>query len=151
VLLVVAGPYGVALTQSTGWIVVVLLGAVVVLPYMLRGGTLHPSADRPPPYLHRLWPHYWLGYTVAAVALVHGWLPMAGGWAGRTSADGLLLATAALAFSLVQVAVGSRLRSHRACRRPLLRRAHFWLMISLALLAAGHIALNGSTVRILFR
>ena len=58
------------LGSFAGRVATVLSVAVVVLPYALRR---NPAACplRPARYLRRLWPHFWVGYAIAALTLVH--------------------------------------------------------------------------------
>jgi len=94
------------------------------------------------PYLVRMWPHYWFGYLVTGLSTLHAVLPMT---MGRVSASpkGLWLATFAWGILWVQVWSGLLLRQPVTPQsRVLLRRFHFWSMLSCATLIALHIGIN---------
>lgn len=63
------------LISISGWIAVNLIGLEVVLPYVYRRGWLSRwlRVERffKQPYLARLWPHYWLGYLLLALSVLH--------------------------------------------------------------------------------
>jgi hypothetical protein len=128
-------------TASSGWTLVLLLALTVSLPYSIRSATARRGlgALRFP----RLRLHFWIGYGIVALTLVHSWVPMRPDIAGRANRQGLLLASAASGLLLVQLVVGlllTRPGSHRAA----LLRLHFWMMLVLLGLTAGHVVLNAS-------
>lgn len=138
-------------TSLSGWVQVVLMVATISLPYLLRGDFLKQEEGRPPPYLLVLRPHYWIGYGIAALAFAHAGVAMLNGLTGMVNLLGVYLATAALALIAVQVLLGLRLRKPRQRRRPMMRRWHFWSMISIAALGFAHVMLNSAMMRALFR
>jgi hypothetical protein len=71
-----------SITSVTGWILLALLLATAVYPFLLRSGLLGPVQ----PFLKRMRFHYWAGYSIAIVVLVHLWIPMSAGLAGKVSA-----------------------------------------------------------------
>ena len=142
----VGGSAGLLFTSLSGWVLVVLLGATVALPYLLRGRAVVAPGDRTP-FLVRLRPHFWLGYALAPLTLAHLWPAMSGGWLRGADRPGLYLASGAFLLLFAQVALGRRLRTVRRGRRSL-RRLHFWTMAALGLLALGHVALDGATLRL---
>lgn len=135
-----------SITSATGWILMVQLIAVIVYPFLLRSGLLGPVQ----PFLKRMRFHYWLGYSIAGIVLVHVWIPMSTGLAGRVNAAGLYLATVALLLIFVQVSLGRRLSWPKLSMRRVVRRWHFWVMVGIVGFVLGHIALNSGTVQMLF-
>ena len=135
-----------SITSATGWILIVLLIATAVYPFLLRSGLLGPVQ----PFLKRMRLHYWLGYSIAGIVLVHVWIPMSAGLAGRVNTAGLYLATIALILIIVQVSLGRRLSWPKLAMRRVVRRWHFWIMIGIVVFVLGHIALNSGPVQMLF-
>jgi hypothetical protein len=134
-----------SITSATGWLLMVLLLATVVYPFLLRSGLLGPVQ----PFLRRMRLHYWLGYSIAAIVLVHLWISMSARLAGRVNATGLYLGTVALILIFVQVSLGRRLSWPKLSARRMLRRWHFWVMIGLVLFVLGHVALDSGTLQVL--
>jgi len=56
-----------AITSATGWIMIVLLVATILYPFLLRSGMLGPVQ----PFLKRMRFHYWLGYSIVGILLGH--------------------------------------------------------------------------------
>ncbi len=104
---------------------IVLLVATIIYPFLLHSGILGPVQ----PFLKRMRFHYWLGYSIAGIVLIHFWVPMSAGLAGRTNALGLDLATVALFLIFRQVMLGRQLRWPKLSKRRVVRRWHFWVMI----------------------
>ena len=134
------------ITSVTGWILMALLLATIVYPFLLRSGLLGPVQ----PFLKRMRFHYWLGYSIAVIVLVHLWIPMSARLAGSVNAAGLYLATVALILIYVQVTLGRRLRQPKLAMRNIVRRWHFWTMMGIVTFVLGHIALNSTTIQKLF-
>lgn len=134
-----------SITSVTGWALMVLLLATIVYPFLLRRGLLGPVQ----PFLTRMRFHCWLGYSIAGIVLVHLWIPMSVGLAGRVNATGLYLATGALILIFIQVSLGRRLSWPKLSMRRVVRRWHFWVMVGIVVFVLGHIALNSGTVRML--
>jgi hypothetical protein len=135
-------------TSATGWMATILIGVEVLLPYLLRRTRLSErlgiAQDQEKPYLQRMWPHYWAGYLLAALALAHAWIPMsAAGSMPRTNRTGLWVATLALGLVFLQVLFGLFLQQAREKRR-ILRVTHFWTMSLISALVLLHLMLNGS-------
>jgi hypothetical protein len=134
-------------TAVAGWLGVIFLGAVAVLPYMLRRSRLSvklgislPSAQ---PYLRRMWPHYWLAYAATGLSFLHAWVVMSRGRMVRTSSAGLYLATIALLLLLLQVSMGLALQQKILPERRSIRSWHFWTMVAVVVLVVGHLWMNG--------
>jgi hypothetical protein len=131
--------------STTGWIAVILTAFEIALPYLLRlvslGHTLSQPQNQSSTYLERMWPHYWVGYLLAALSLTHASAVM-GGPAGRANAEGLWAATGALLLLFLQVLLGLYLQSGGAPRRRLVLRCHFWVMTTFAALLTLHLGLN---------
>jgi len=124
---------------------IVLLVATILYPFLLRSGMLGPVQ----PFLKRMRFHYWLGYSIAGILLIHVLVSMSAGLANRTSALGLDLATVALLLIVGQVMLGRQLSWPKLSMRRLVRRWHFWVMIGIVALVLGHVALNSGTLQAL--
>jgi thiosulfate reductase cytochrome b subunit len=86
-----------------------------------------------------MWPHYWLGYALVGLVLVH--TKFVGPAMGRSEATGIWAATLALCLLFAQVGIGLNLKSasgpiHR------LRQWHFWTMIALIAMVLIHLLRN---------
>ena len=132
-------------TSVTGWVLIVLLITTIVYPFLLRRGWLGPVQ----PFLRRMRLHFWLGYSIASIGLLHAWVPMSAGFASRADALGLNLATGAWLLVLLQVGLGWFLSQPKLGPRRLVRRWHFWVMIGLAVLIIAHVGLNSGTLQML--
>ena len=136
------------ITSLTGWIACILIGLEVVTPYLLRKnrlsewlGTVKFASKLP--YLQRLWPHYWIGYVLMALALIHTIVPMQARQLGATNATGLWIATVALVLMLVQGTTGLWLKDPKLTGRAPMRSWHYWLMFGIVVLVGAHLWLNG--------
>ena len=134
-------------TSATGWIASILIGVEALLPYLLRRSRLSErlgiAHDREKPFLQRMWPHYWAGYLLAALAFAHAWIPMSAGRMPSTSMTGLWLATLGLGLIFLQLLFGLFLQQARETRR-ILRVTHFWTMLLISALVLLHLGLNGT-------
>lgn len=134
-----------ALAELTGWAIAVLTGVTVAIPYLLR---------RRPAFFERLRAHYWIGFTLAGLSLVHAGLavsstPTPGG--GDWSA-GIWVAVGAMFLVFGQVSIGLGLRTLRGAERRRRRRIHFATMTVLVAAGLTHVVLNGPLARsLLFR
>ena len=131
----------------TGWIAAILVGVEVLLPYLLRRTRLSErlgiAQGQEKPYLQRMWPHYWAGYLLAALAFAHAWIPMSAGHMPKTSLTGLWLATLALGLVFLQLLLGLFLQQAGETRH-ILRVTHFWTMLLISALILLHLGLNGT-------
>jgi hypothetical protein len=130
------------ISSVTGWGLIVLLIVTTAYPFLLRGGMLGPVQ----PFLRRMRVHYWLGYGIASITLVHAWVAMSEGTAGRLNSSGLYLATVALLLMVVQIVLGRRLSFPKLQIRRVVRRWHFWVMVGIVVFVVGHILLNGGVI-----
>lgn len=135
-----------SITSVTGWVLMILLIATIIYPFLLRSGLLGSVQ----PFLKRMRFHYWLGYSIATIVVVHLWIPMSARLAGRVNSIGLYLATIALILIFVQVTLGRSLSRPKLSTRRVVRRWHFWVMMGIVVFALGHIVLNSTTVQIFF-
>jgi len=129
-----------------GWLSVVLLGAVIAIPYLknrARARVPESNGAAPRPYLNALWPHYWFAPAVAVGSFVHAWIPMASGHMPHTSMRGLWLATYALGLVFLQILLGLVLRFAGPATAAFLRRVHFVCMVGIVALLLAHLLLNG--------
>ena len=135
------------LTAVSGWLgtIGIAFGSLL-LPYLLRRTALSRRLGielvSSRPYLGRMWPHYWVGYSIAGVSTLHAWLPMSSGHI-RTSGASLWMATIALGLVWLQLWIGLMLRQPLAAsERKVLRLWHFWGMIAIAALVALHVRMK---------
>lgn len=123
----------------------VLCAVTIALPYALRRGRLSRglglAQKHELPYLRRLWPHFWIGYAILALALLHAGTVM--GAMGRVNAAGIVAATAAFFLLVLEVVVGLTLKDETLAERAWLRRLHFWTMAGFAAALLVHLVLNG--------
>lgn len=134
-----------AITSGTGWFMMVLLLAIILYPFLLRAGFLGSIQ----PFLKRMRLHYWMGYTLGGVLLVHIWVSMSGDLAAAVNALGLYLATIAMFLVIGQIAMGQQLSSPKLSGRRVMRRGHFWTMLALVSFVLAHVALNSGTLQLL--
>ncbi len=133
-------------TAVSGWIGAIGIALGSLLPFLLRRTALSRKIGielvNGQPYLSRMWPHYWVGYSIAGASTMHAWLPMSAGHI-RTSAAGLWMATVALGLVWIQLWMGLMLRQRLAAReRKTLTLWHFWGMFAIVALVALHIGIN---------
>src|SRR5271167_2888410 len=131
------------LAGISGWVGAILIGAVALLPYLLRRsristklGIALPSNQ---PYLRRMWPHYWLAYAATAFSFMHAWTLMSRRAMPRTNNLGLYLATLALLLLFVQISMGLALQQRSLPERKSVRSWHFWTMTGVIVLVGAHI------------
>lgn len=134
-----------AITSATGWLMIVLLAVLIAFPFLLRAGLLGTIQ----PFLVRMRPHYWMGYTLGGALLIHLWFSMSGGLALIVNAVGLYLATIALVLVGAQIWLGRKLSWPRLVQRRQIRRWHFWVMIGLVILILAHVALDSALIQTL--
>jgi hypothetical protein len=132
----------------TGWLACILIGLEVLTPYLLRTnrlsewlGTVKFASKLP--YLQRMWPHYWIGYVLVVLAVIHTWVPMQARRMGLTNGTGLWIATVALLLMLVQGTIGWWLKDPTFAPRGATRRWHYRLMFGIVMLVGAHLWLNG--------
>ena len=135
----------VVVTSITGWVLIVLLVATVLYPFFLRKGLLGPIQ----PFLQRMRFHYWLGYGLASILVIHAFLPMMANFIGGVNTLGLYLATGAFFLIYIQVAIGFNLKYPKLAMRRLVRRWHFWMMVAIVVFVVGHVILNSPTIRLI--
>ena len=105
---------------------------------------LHTAANAASaPYLKRLWPHYWLGYLLLILGVIHTVVPMQAGHLRQWNIAGLWIAIVALLLMLLQSALGLWLQDSKLVGRALMRSWHYWLMFGIVLLVGVHVWLNG--------
>jgi len=90
-----------------------------------------------------MWPHFWLAYTATALALVHKWIFMTRAPMQRMNSAGLSLASLALLWLFLQMAIGLLLRQRDLRERRPMRQWHFWSMVGILVLVGVHVWLNG--------
>ena len=134
--------------SALGWLASIFFACESVLPYLLRTSALSrwlgiAGGGGTKPYFARMRAHYWIGYALFPMALVHAWIPMARGGARGANMTGLWLATGALLLLLFQLVLGLSLRRVHLPERTKVRRMHYWLMVAIAASVLAHIWLNG--------
>jgi hypothetical protein len=123
------------LVSVTGWVAVLVLGITTALPYLLRSRRGNASLRT------RMWPHYWLGYVLVIMALVHSSFVM-GPATVRSDSAGIWAATLAMGLLFLQLALGLVLQNGSPTQRQL-RRLHFRGMIAIVMLLIVHLWRNG--------
>jgi hypothetical protein len=135
---------------ALGWIVVVLLIAAVVLPYLLRptalARVLGVAGSFTGALVERMRPHAWLGYAIVVLSGLHAIAGLGGGFR-RFDAAGLWLATIAFVLLCAQWLLGSRLMRRSLEQRPRLRCWHFGAMVGAFAAIFAHAFLNGALLR----
>jgi hypothetical protein len=129
-----------------GRVAVVFCGFTILLPYVLRRNRvsriLGLAQENAAPYLHRLWPHFWLGYLILAFSIIHAGTVMAA--MSHANQAGIWAATVALFLLMLEVMLGLCLKEIHASGRIFLRRLHFWNMATVVTLLAAHLWLNAT-------
>jgi hypothetical protein len=133
------------LAASSGWVVAALTAVTISLPYLLRRRLRWAGT-----YLERLRPHYWIGFTIAGLSLLHAGLAMSSGPTpgGVPWTVGIWIATGALLLVFGQLSLGLGLRRPGGSDRKRRRRLHFLTMALLVGAGAGHVALNWPALRL---
>jgi hypothetical protein len=129
----------------TGRVATVLCVVVIVLPYLLRRNRLSRglglAQEHATPYLRRLWPHFWIGYAILALSVVHAGTVM--GEMGRANVAGIWAGTAVFFLLLFEMVLGLTLKDDRLAERRPLRRIHFWTMTAIVTALGLHLWRNG--------
>ena len=136
------------LTEASGWVIAALTVVTITLPFALRRRLKWAG-----PYLQRLQPHYWIGFTIAGLSLIHAGLAMSTGPI-PSSVDwsvGIWVATGAMLLVFPQVSLGMGLRQPASPERKRRRRLHLLTMGLLVCAGVAHLLLNGPAVRGLLR
>jgi hypothetical protein len=128
-----------------GRLATVLCAMAIALPYLLRRNRVSRglgfAQDHAAPYLRRLWPHFWVGYSILALTIVHMGSVM--GAMGRANSAGTWAATGAFFLLLIEIVQGLNLKDETlAARRPA-RRLHFWTMAGFIAALSLHLWWNG--------
>jgi len=136
------------LAESSGWVIAALTAVTITLPYLLRRRLQWAG-----PYLERLQPHYWIGFTIAGLSLLHAGLAMSSGPTpgGVGWTVGIWIALGAMLLVFGQLSLGLGLRQPGSPERRRRRRLHFLTMALLIGAGAGHLVLNGPALRGLLR
>ena len=137
------------LVSLTGWVAVFAIGLEIALPYVIRNSAKHstgtPRGETTSMHRRslrtRLWPHYWLGYALVALIIMHSSFVM-GPAMVRSDPAGIWAATLALFILLLQVGLGLQVKSGANDQRNL-RRWHFWSMIAFVGFVLTHLLRNG--------
>jgi|SRR5450755_425430 hypothetical protein len=128
-----------------GRIATLLCVVVVALPYVLRRNRLSRglglAQEHARPYLPRLRPHFWVGYFILGLSVVHAGTVM--GAMGRSNAIGIIAATGAFFLLLFEIALGLNLKDERLATRRPVRRLHYWTMVGFLASLGLHLWLNG--------
>jgi hypothetical protein len=122
----------------------VLCVLAVALPYLLRRNRLSRglglAQGHAAPYLRRLWPHFWAGYVILVLSVVHAGTVMRA--MARANGFGILAATAAFFLLLLETVLGLNLKDQALSPRRTLRRLHFWTMAAFVATLSVHLCLN---------
>jgi hypothetical protein len=129
------------ITSVTGWIAFGLIGLEVLLPYLLRRNRLSSwlgtaKIGTGTPYLRRMWPHYWLGYVLLLLNLIHSVVPLQASELRGMNMLGLWLASGGFLFLLLTIgdrvvapgpsSVGTRNNAKLALLADVRRRHYGW-------------------------
>jgi magnesium-transporting ATPase (P-type) len=143
------------IASASGWSLVVMTAITVAVPFLLhrqlRTAQLRLKLQKGRVFLKRMRPHYWLGYAIAIVTLVHVVVSMGSGLASGVDILGLLLASAAMFLVFAQILLGLNLRHPGVPARHNLRKLHFGMMIAIVALGICHILLDSRTLHTLIR
>jgi hypothetical protein len=141
--------------SASGWALVIMTAVTISIPFLLhrqlRASPWRFKVQQGRAFLLRMRPHYWLGYLIAAITLVHVIVSLGAGLSLGLNVLGLLLASTALFLLFGQVLLGRSLRRPGVPSRRALRRLHLILMIAIVVLGASHILLNSPTLHRLIR
>lgn len=139
------------LVSLTGWLAVIAVATEIALPYIIRDKVrsgyerviLSGGAVTTANLQERMGPHYWLGYSLAGLALVHSSLVMGPAMA-RSDTLGIWAATLAFCMLLAQIGLGLILKSNATSGtfRRRVRSMHFWSMIMFLTLLTLHVFRN---------
>jgi hypothetical protein len=121
-------------------IAVVLCVLVIALPYRLRRRQLGSVRSTAVPYLRRLWPHFWVGYTILALATIRAGTVMPA--MRRADRAGIQAATVAFLVLLFEIALGLNLKERELSGRQFLRQLHFTTMVVFVIALIAHLWLN---------
>jgi len=132
-----------------GWLSTLLIAVTITLPYILKRRRVNSTPQRHKPYLIRLRPHYWLGYILLMLSVVHAIFSLTSANMSDSQSLGVLFAIGALLFLFRQLVLGINLNSSTQHRRTL-RRQHFRTMLVIIMLGLIHIFLNTTLISILF-
>jgi hypothetical protein len=131
-------------SSVAGRIAVVFCVFAILLPYLVRRNRLSRALgmaqENAAPYLHRLWPHFWLGYLILGLSILHGGTVMAA--MSRANQAGVWAATIALFLLMLEVMLGLSLKDERLTGRTFVRRLHFFTMLGFVVSLAAHLWLN---------
>ena len=132
------------LTEASGWVIAALTAVTVVLPFVLRRRLRWVGS-----YLERMQPHYWIGFTIAGLSLLHAGLAMSSGPIPSSVnwSVGIWIATGGMLLVFPQVSMGMGLRKPGGPDRKRRRLLHLGTMVVLVVAGAGHLLLNGPLVR----
>jgi hypothetical protein len=103
---------------------------------------LRIEPDRSRSYLQRMTAHYWVGYFLVPLTLLHAWIPMKSGEARGANLFGLWAAMIALGLLLLQIVLGLLLKNPTLNPRHQVRRWHYFAMIGVVVLLGIHLWLN---------
>jgi hypothetical protein len=136
------------LTESSGWVIAALTVLTITLPYVLKRRLRWAGS-----YLERMQPHYWIGFTIAGLSLIHAGLAMSSGPipSSVSWSVGIWVATGAMLLVFPQVSLGMGLRQPASPERKRRRRLHLLTMALLVCAGIAHVLLNGPAVRGLLR
>jgi cytochrome b561 len=136
------------LSAATGWVTALLVLSTVALPSLARRrrdpGHDAPGAAR---WLQR---HYWIGYTIAGLSVVHAAVALGSPVPARAGYEtGVWIATGAMLIAFGQVALGRQLRQRAGRSRTRLHLIHVTTATVLVLAGGVHIWLDGAMLHAL--
>lgn len=130
------------ITSTSGFLILLLIVITLTLPYTLRR-QMRAAGMQVSTVWQRMKTHYWIGYAILALTLLHMYVSMGSGMLRRTNTLGIDLAVLGLLMIFAQVALGMNLERAGGRRRRSLRKLHFALMLGIVSVILLHVALNG--------
>jgi hypothetical protein len=134
------------LASNAGWMSTIVVLMEIAFPYwlrrFLRGSGGSAVNVRRAPHREPMWLHYWLGYLIVSLVMLHASLSM-GPIVKRADGAGLGAAMLAFCLLLLQIGLGTYLQTAAGTYRRVARRVHFWSMVLLTLLLPVHVWRNG--------
>jgi hypothetical protein len=143
------------IASASGWSLVVMTAVTISIPFLLhrqlRASPWRLKLQQGRAFLRRMRPHYWLGYLIAVVTLIHVVVSLGAGLSLGLNLLGLLLAGMAMFLLFAQVLLGRTLSKPGVPGRRALRRLHLIVMFCIVVLGASHILLDSPTLHALIR
>lgn len=136
-------------TSISGWFAAFLIMGSAALPYVIRSGLPQAESDLSEKYRCRMQAHFWIGFIILGVCLLHLIVPLSSGMAGRAQTAGIIAAALAFVGVLIQVVLGTRLEKSLPLVRLPVRRLHILGLIMIMLLTGIHVIINSPLLSVM--